>query len=188
VKITYERVRPDDAVAFAAFLAGEDWPFHSGGPADAEEIARRVADGEYNSASAHTHWIVVDGEPCGFVKAFDLDDGTPLFDLRIAAAHRGRGIGSAALAWLIAYLFDLLPGINRIEGTTRVDNTTMRALFRANRFAKEAHYRQAWPGTDGVLHDAIGYAILRHDWLSGTVTPVDWDDEQRPPIRNRVRP
>jgi RimJ/RimL family protein N-acetyltransferase len=64
-----------------------------------------------------------------------------------------------------------------------VDNTAMRALFRANRFVKEAHYRQAWPDKDGVLHDAIGYAILRHDWLSGTVTPVNWDDEEQSPIR-----
>jgi RimJ/RimL family protein N-acetyltransferase len=178
VKITYERVRPDDAVAFVAFLAGEIWPFHSGGPI-AEAVTRQVADGEYNTASVHTHWILVDGERCGFVKALDLDDGTPLFDLRIAAAQRGRGIGSAALAWLIAYLFDLLPGINRIEGTTRVDNTAMRALFRKLGFAKEAHYRQAWPGAEGVLHDAIGYAILRNDWRSGTVTPVNWDDEEQ---------
>lgn len=91
VGITYERVRRDDAVAFAAFLAGGIWPFHSGGPIDTEAVTRRVANGEYNTASVHTHWIVVDGERCGFVKAFDLDDGAPLFDLRIAAAHRGRG-------------------------------------------------------------------------------------------------
>jgi hypothetical protein len=72
MKITYEQVRRDDAVAFAAFLADEMWPFHSGGPIDAEAVAREVADGEYNTASVHTHWIVVDGERCGFVKAFDL--------------------------------------------------------------------------------------------------------------------
>jgi len=104
----------------------------------------------------------------------DLDDGTPLLDLRIASAYRGRGIGTAALGWLIAYLFDLLPGINRIEGMTRVDNTAMRAVFRANGFAKEAHYRQAWPDPDGGLHDTVGYGILRQDWLSRTVTPVHW--------------
>jgi RimJ/RimL family protein N-acetyltransferase len=96
-------------------LAGEIWPFHSGGPIDAEAVTRRVANGEYNTASVHTYWIVVDGERCGFVKAFEVDDGTPLFDLRVAATHRGRGIGTAALVWLIAYLFDLLPGINRVE-------------------------------------------------------------------------
>jgi hypothetical protein len=59
----------------------------------------------------------------------------------------------------------------------------MRAVLRANRFAKEAHYRQAWPGTDSVIHDAIGYAILRRDWLSGTVTPINWDDDEQPGSR-----
>jgi RimJ/RimL family protein N-acetyltransferase len=181
VEIAFDPVRRDDALAFAACLAGEIWPFHSGGPVDAEVVARRVANGEYNTASVRTHWIVVDGQRCGFVKAFDLDDGTPLFDLRIAAAHRGRGIGTATVAWLIGYLFDLAPGINRIEGTTRADNTAMRAVFRANKFAKEAHYRQAWPDPDGVLHDATGYAILRQDWLAGTLTPVNWDDERPSP-------
>jgi len=178
VKVTYQQVRRVDAVAFAAFLAGEVWPFHSGGPVDAKAVARQVADGEYDCASVRTHWILVDGQQCGFVRAFDLDDGTPLFDLRIASAYRGRGIGTAALGWLIAYLFDLLLDINRIEGTTRADNAAMRAVFRANAFAKEAHYRQAWPDPDGVLHDTVGYGILRQDWLSRTVTPVHWDDER----------
>jgi RimJ/RimL family protein N-acetyltransferase len=175
--VTYEPVRRADAVAFAEFLTGEEWPFHAGGSRDAEVIARAVADGEYDTASVHTHWIVVDGKRRGFIKAFDLDDGTPLFDLRITSAHRGRGLGTAVLGWLIGYLFGLLPDINRIEGTTRVDNVAMRAVFRANGFAKEAHYRQAWPGRDGALYDSVGYGILRQDWLSRTVTPVHWDDE-----------
>jgi hypothetical protein len=64
-----------------------------------------IADGEYNTASVDIHGFVVDGLRCGFVKAFDLDDGTPLFDLRVATAHRPRHRYRAALAWLIAYLF-----------------------------------------------------------------------------------
>ncbi|MBL7255081.1 GNAT family N-acetyltransferase [Paractinoplanes lichenicola] len=136
------------------------WPVHAG---------EAVWD-----ESAHTHWIVVDGCRCGFVRAFDLDDGTPLFDLRLASDCRGRGIGTAALGWLVGYLFGLLPGINRIEGTTRDDNRAMREVFRANGFAKEAHYREDWPGDDGTLHDTIGYALLRRDWMTGTTTPVRW--------------
>jgi hypothetical protein len=44
-------------------------------------------------------------------------------------------------------------------------------------YVKEAHYRRSWAGRDGTLHDAIGYAILRSDWETGTVTRPDWDDE-----------
>lgn len=42
---------------------------------------------------------------------------------------------------------------------------------------KEAHYRDAWPGADGAVYDAAGYAILRRDWESGTTTVPHWDDE-----------
>ena len=42
---------------------------------------------------------------------------------------------------------------------------------------KEAHYRRGWPAQDGVVHDGIGYALLREDWEQGKTTPVDWDGE-----------
>ncbi|WP_258024275.1 hypothetical protein [Streptomyces bambusae] len=52
----------------------------------------------------------------------------------------------------------------------------MRRTFRRCGYVKEAHYRDAWPGADGTVHDAVGYAVLRRDWLSGTVTTPKWDD------------
>jgi len=67
--------------------------------------------------------------------------------------------------------------MRRIEGTTRQDNRAMRRLFLRCGYAKEAHYRDAWPAQDGTIHDAVGYAILRRDWSAGTVTPPQWDDE-----------
>jgi hypothetical protein len=57
----------------------------------------------------------------------------------------------------------------------------MRAVLRANGFAKEAHYREAWPAADGTLHDSIGYAILRRDWQSRSVTPVNWLERRGAP-------
>lgn len=50
----------------------------------------------------------------------------------------------------------------------------MRRVLERCGYAKEAHYRRAWPGAGGAVHDGIGYAVLRGDWESGTVTPVDW--------------
>jgi hypothetical protein len=29
------------------------------------------------------------------------------------------------------------------------------------------------PGSDGSMHDSFGYAILRQDWLSGAITPIE---------------
>lgn len=67
------------------------------------------------------------------------------------------------------------PSINRIEGNTRADNGAMHKVFGENRYVKEAHYRDGWTvaGADPV--DSVAYAIIRQDWLTGTITPVDWN-------------
>jgi RimJ/RimL family protein N-acetyltransferase len=85
----------------------------------------------------------------------DLHDPTPTFDLRIAAAPRGRGHGTAALRELAQWVFDT-HDVERLEGTTRQDNVAMRRTFRAVGFVKEAHYRRGWPTHDGRLLDAVG--------------------------------
>jgi RimJ/RimL family protein N-acetyltransferase len=53
-----------------------------------------------------------------------LEDPTPTFDLWIAAAHRGRGHGTAALRELARRVFDM-HDVERLEGTTRQDNVAM---------------------------------------------------------------
>ncbi|MFG1879272.1 GNAT family N-acetyltransferase [Sphaerisporangium sp. NPDC049003] len=172
------RFSPDDATSLADFLTEEEWPYHSG-TQDREAVERRVAEGLYDNEETRTFWVLADGERAGLVRLQDLDDGGPMFDVRVRQAWRGRSVGTQAVAWLTGYLFTELPDITRIEGTTRQDNHAMRAVFRKNGYVKEAHYRDAWPGRDGRPHDSIGYAILRRDWLSGTVTPPDWHDDQR---------
>ncbi|TWP52112.1 GNAT family N-acetyltransferase [Lentzea tibetensis] len=164
-----ERFTPDQAEELADFLTSSDWPFHSRVP-DRSTVLRQVADGHWDGPSAQTFWI----ERRGVVRLFDLDDGSPLFDLRIAAAERGRGLGSRAVGWLTGYLFETLPA-NRVEATTRADNHAMRAVLAKHRYVLEARYRQTWPDRAGVLHDGVGYAVLRQDWDSGSVTPVNWE-------------
>ncbi|MFC4113058.1 GNAT family N-acetyltransferase [Nonomuraea zeae] len=174
--IEFARFTPSDTERLVAFMTEEEWPFHAG-TQDAETVRRRAGDGLYDDEDTRSFWVLADGEPAGLVRLQDLADDTPMFDLRIRKTWRGRGLGSRAVAWLTGHLFTELPHITRIEGTTRQDNHAMRAVFRRSGYAKEAHYRQAWPGQDGELHDSVGYAILRQDWASGKVTPPDWDDE-----------
>ncbi|MET7330087.1 GNAT family N-acetyltransferase [Nonomuraea sp. NPDC005650] len=176
--IEFSRFSPDDVEALVDFLTGQEWPFHAG-VQEPEAVRKRVADGGYDDEESRTFWVLADGERAGLVRLQDLADDTPLFDLRIGREWRGRGLGAEAVAWLTGYLFAELPHITRIEGTTRQDNHAMRAVFRKSGYAKESHYRESWPGRDGTVHDAVGYAILRRDWLSGTVTLPDWDDEPR---------
>jgi RimJ/RimL family protein N-acetyltransferase len=95
----------------------------------------------------------------------DLGDSTPIFDLRLRAQSRGKGIGGQALRWLTGYLFTELPAIRRVAGNTRQDNQAMRRAFEQAGYVQEAHFREAWPVDGGEVYDAVGYAILRRDWL-----------------------
>lgn len=162
-----ERFTPDQAEELAEFLTSSDWPFHTGTPTR-DSVLRQVGDGYWDGPSAQTFWL----DRKGVVRLFDLDDGTPLFDLRIASEHRGEGLGSQAVEWLTGHLFEALP-TNRIEATTRADNFAMRRVLQKHRYVLEARYRQTWPDRAGVLHDGVGYAVLRQDWETGTITPVD---------------
>lgn len=179
--ILYERLVASDADHLADFLVNESWPFHGPTVLDRDTIRRRVRDGFYDSGDSRTFWINESGERAGLIRLFDLADvprgGTPLFDLRIREAHRGRGLGGQALTWLTRYLFTEFPELRRIEGNTRQDNRAMRRTFLSGGYVKEAHHRDAWPGEQGSVHDAVGYAILRRDWLSGVTTPPAWHDE-----------
>lgn len=179
MRIEFSRFSPGrETGLLVSFLTGEEWPFHAG-TQDEEAIRRRAADGRYDDEESRTFWVLADGEHAGLIRLQDLTDDTPTFDLRLRRASRGLGLGTAALTWLTGYLFTDLPQVSRIEGTTRQDNRAMRAVFRKSGYVKEAHYREAWPGRDGTPYDSVGYAILRRDWLSGTVTLPDWDDEHR---------
>jgi RimJ/RimL family protein N-acetyltransferase len=52
----------------------------------------------------------------------------------------------------------------------------MRAVFEKCGYAKEGHFRQAWPVSDGSRLDSVEYGILRSDWETATITPVNWTD------------
>ncbi len=162
----------EDAVV--EFLTASDWPFHPEARLDADGVRRRAADGWFDTGEdRECWWALRGGERVGLAVIFDLADPTPMFDLRIAGSARGRGYGTETVRWLTARVFTSRPATMRVEATTRADNWPMRAVFARCGYAKEAHYRQAWTGADST-HDAVGYAILRADWQTGTTTPFDW--------------
>ncbi len=174
------RFVPHDRSADASlveFLTGSVWPFHTEPCLDPAVVLRRSSDGDFDtSGERECWWALCGGERIGLVVIFDLGDPTPMFDLRIAARFWGRGYGTTTVRWLTARIFSTRADKERIEATTRADNWAMRAVLARCGYAKEAHYRQAWPGADGAC-DAVGYAILRSDWLTGRTTPVNGDDE-----------
>ncbi|CAM2894759.1 GNAT family protein [Saccharomonospora xinjiangensis] len=175
--IELRRFERSQAGDLADFLSGEMWPYHSVPRLTVGCVLRQVADSYYDNSSTRTLWVTAGERRVGVVRLFDLDDDTPLFDLRITENDRHRGIGTRALRALTAYLFTELPAITRVEATTRHDNVAMRRALRRCGYVKEAHHRNAWPCDAGTPLDAVGYAILRGDWAGGTVTAVDFDDE-----------
>ncbi|MDQ0964265.1 RimJ/RimL family protein N-acetyltransferase [Streptomyces sp. B4I13] len=173
----YRRFVASEVDSLVRFLARDTWPFHVSATVSGDEVRAWAAAGVFDSDETRTFWITVRADAVGLIRLMDLGDGTPLFDLRIASEHRGRGMGPRALAWLTRYVFTEFPDAERMEGTTRQDNAAMRRTFEKGGYVKEAHYRDAWPGAGGRRYDAVGYAILRRDWATGTVTPTNWHDE-----------
>lgn len=186
--LRYERIDGDEAgiAALAEFLTGDEWPFHGDSRPTREAVAGWLANGRFSGPGTRNFWIragagdgaaepgdVRPDEVVGVVTLREIGDPTPLFDLRLRAARRGSGIGTAATGWLTAYLFTEFAHVMRIEGHTRRDNVAMQKVFERCGYVREAQHRQAWPSADGSVHDSLGYAILRQDWLSGGTTPFE---------------
>ncbi|MBM3273880.1 MAG: GNAT family N-acetyltransferase [Candidatus Sericytochromatia bacterium] len=171
--VTFEPVDPSEPDSLAAWLASDTRPCHGVSSLDLEAARHRVRDGFLDDALAF--WMLVGSERIGLFRLHDLSDPTPGLDIRIRTAWRGQGLGKVGLRWVTDYVFKKLPDKIRVEGNTRVDNVGMRRVFEACGYVKEAHFRRAWPGADGVNYDCTAYGILREDWEAGSITPVAWD-------------
>ncbi len=156
-------VWPDDAEAAILFLTSNEWPFHGLRRLTPDQAATVTVVGD----DVASFWIRADSETIGLIRVFDLDDladGSPLFDLRLAEAHRGRGVGRAAVTWLTDHLFETYAELHRIEATTRHDNLAMQAVFSQCQYRLEGRMVEAWSNADGTRSDTLTYAILRREW------------------------
>lgn len=164
-----------------SFFINEEWPFHVNSKVSQTQIVKMIDEGLFDGSNHETFWINDKTKgTIGIIRLFDLDDiddGYPLFDIRIQSTYRSAGVGKIAVRWLTKYLFSKHNLLDRIAGTTRVDNIAMRKTFRACGYVKEGHIRKDWLSADGQRYDTVKYGILREDWLSGKDTPVMWDDD-----------
>jgi RimJ/RimL family protein N-acetyltransferase len=181
MEISFRKFEPaSDSEKLALLISSQSWPFHVHSNISMEQIFKSISDGTYSNDATQTFWILADADPVGIIKLFemdDLEDGSPLFDIRILSRFQGRGIGQTAVKWLTGYLFEGWASLNRVEGTTRADNISMRRVFKKCGYVKEGHYRESWPSENGILQDTVRYSILRSDWKEGKLTPVAWNDE-----------
>ena len=183
MNLSYEPVNlPEQRDRLVTFLSGEEWPFHVNLRLSREKVLAMIDQGTFDRSNHKSFWILGDSvTEIGFIRLIDLDDvddGYPLFDLRIKNAYRGRGFGTAAVVWLTNYLFECYPQLDRIAGTTRADNLAMRKTFLKCGYVKEGHSRKDWSDSSGRKYDSTKFAMIREDWESGSSTPVNWNDEQ----------
>jgi RimJ/RimL family protein N-acetyltransferase len=178
MEVTFIRLddRGSDRAELVEFLTVHEFPFH-----ETRRPARAVVEGwidagRFGDADHASYWIHTDAGRIGLVVLKDLTDDAPLFDLRLATDHRGKGLGAEVLKALAARVFTTMPTVNRLEGQTREDNIAMRKTFVRAGFVKEAHYREGWPLENGPPLASVAYSILRRDWQTGRTTPVVWND------------
>jgi len=177
--ISLTRLDPDgeDREPLLAFFTRNEFPFHVVRRPTAEQVQRWIDEGAFRSDDNDSYWVDHDQlGRIGFFRLEDLTDGAPVFDLRLDAPFRGRGLASTILRAGTDLVFESLPEVNRFEGQTREDNLAMRRTFLRCGWLKEAHYREAWPVEGGTPVASVAYAILRRDWESGTTTPFVWED------------
>lgn len=164
----------DQRDALIAFIAADTYPFNGVPAPTAADVASWIDKGIYTE----TFWITLAGTTrAGVMQYQDASAIHAEVHIRLHAPYRGRGIGTQAVRWLTDYLFQTFLAKHRVEGWTRADNIAMRRVFRGCGYVKEAHLRRDFPVGDGTYKDKIGYAILRDDWRTRTVTPVNWHDE-----------
>lgn len=108
-----------------------------------------------------------DGRLVGTVEARQPTGGLPrgTFEVGIGLfeeADRSRGVGTAAVRLLTAYLFDELEA-ERVQASTWVENTGMRRVLEKLGFAEEGVMRAFMPNDRGGRDDYVLYAMTRAD-------------------------
>jgi RimJ/RimL family protein N-acetyltransferase len=177
--VTLTRTDPEgqDRESLIAFHTSAEFPFHVCARPGRADMERVLDAGTFRDEDHESWWIDdPDAGRIGLVVLEDLQEPSPLLDLRLAPAFRGQGLGVVALRAVTDHVFRTMPAVPRLEGQTREDNIAMRRVFLRAGWVKEAHYRESWPVEGGSALASVAYAVLRHDWETGTTTTFVWDD------------
>lgn len=176
--LKFKKIEKSHSEELAKWLSSDSWPFFLGHTPTKEEVLNRIDEGRFFGEGDLNFWVMnSDERPIGLIELYDLDDLAPMFSIRFKTEFRGRGFGKPTLEWLTRFVFENYPDKRRIEGQTREDNIPMRKVFSKCGYVKEAYYRMASPTEDGGRVASIAYGILREDWESGQLTPVQWEKD-----------
>ncbi|HEX3596566.1 MAG TPA: GNAT family N-acetyltransferase [Polyangiaceae bacterium] len=109
MRLHFQEVGARDVERLAEWLPAHSWPYHRLQRVDAHWVREHAAAGYFFGSGVRSIWAFVDSTPVGIIRAFDLQDVTPLIDLRISETERGGGIGTELLRWTTQLLFEAAP-------------------------------------------------------------------------------
>lgn len=171
--VSFSQLKSKDYKSLEKWLCSDTWDYFGKTKLTPEDLNESM----FFNEKTKCFWVInEDRVKVGFLKIYDLQDPTPLFDIRLKTEFRSLGFGEKAVKWIVDYIFTTFTEINRVEAYTREDNLAMRKILNKSGFVKEAHHRKAWNSDTGILFDAVGYGILKEDWESNKLTPVNWKD------------
>jgi RimJ/RimL family protein N-acetyltransferase len=129
---------------------------------------RRLLRGPHNLLAVEAEGKLA-GRVDFFEKAWGRPDTSTCWEIAIGLFPelRGRGIGTAAQALLVDYLFEHTRA-ERIQITTDPENAAELAAAERVGFQVEGRIRRAqWRG--GRWHDQVLLSLLRDEWESGRI-------------------
>lgn len=171
--VSFSQIKIKDYKDLEKWLCSDTWDYFGKSKLTPEDFNESM----FFNEKTKCFWVIgEDRTKVGLIKIFDLNDPTPLFDIRLKTEFRSMGFGEKAVKWIVDYIFTTFKDKIRIEAFTREDNLAMRKILIKCGFAKEAHHRKAWNSDSGILFDAVGYGILKDDWQNKKLTPVNWKD------------
>ncbi|KAK3146525.1 hypothetical protein QOZ80_3BG0267600 [Eleusine coracana subsp. coracana] len=117
--------------------------------------------------------ICVDGRPVGQVSVWPYaDDGSgggrrANLGYALAHDHWGRGVAAAAIKMVVGRVFEELPGLERLEAVTAVENVRSQRVLEKAGFHREGVLRKYIAGRGGgEAKDAVIYSFLSSDHRS----------------------
>ena len=161
IPVYYERLGSSEAVTkYMLFPPHQDI---SESVESVEKALRRYEEGKcyrYCIALKDTDELIGIIEPL----RFDEERDSCSFAYMLAQKFWGQGYGTEAVEAVFGFLFEKM-GIERIEADHMAENPASGAVMRKVGMVKTGLEKAKYE-KDGVLHDAVCYAITKEQWKS----------------------
>ncbi|MGP5258095.1 GNAT family N-acetyltransferase, partial [Glutamicibacter ardleyensis] len=110
MSIIFVPMTPADTEDLIGFLTSNRFPFHVQATPQAADIRTKIEKGHFWNQDTQGYWVAKDDHRIGIVALEDLQEGdSPLFDLRLDEAQRGKGVGVEVLRALCDLVFESMP-------------------------------------------------------------------------------